>query len=180
MRLALAHALEHMSNGKKWMECCEHSISVMSSLGFTFITRSRTLSSKHLMYRQNDDCFPNPLSPRISKKKADPPIFSKNPVLKNNIIRFCKMNLNILSIDLVKEYLEHEEIPRLLNKHEEIQNNPNYTYQELLEHNGLKKINGSTICKWMIWLVHACDIRKKTYYVDAHENPETIEYRKTL
>ena len=57
------------------------------------------------------------------------------------------MNLNTLRIDLVKEHSEHEEIPRLLSEHKEIQNNPNHTYRELLAYDGLKKINGSTIFK---------------------------------
>lgn len=140
-----------MPLGKKWLECCEYSITVMKELGYDFIHRSRTMSSKHLTYRRNKECFPNPSSPRISKKANDPPIFNKNPNFKKNLIRFCKLNLNKLSVD-----------------------------KNLLEKNGLRKINASTIHKWMVRLGYSYDMRKKTYYVDAHEKPETVKYRKNF
>ena len=176
--ISLTEALKHMPLGKKWLECCEYSITVMKDLGYDFITRSRTISSKHLIYRRNKECFPNPSSPRISKKANDPAIFSKNPDLKKNLIRFCKINLNTLSVDLVKEFLEKEEMPKLLEEYKRMLNNENYTYRNLLQHNGLKKINASTINKWLLRLGYSYDMRKKTYYVDAHEKPETVEYRK--
>ena len=93
-----------MPSGKKWLECCEHSISAMSALGHDFINRSRTMSGRHLLHRRKKECFPNLSSPRISKKQKDPPMFCKNPNFKKNFMKFCKMNLNQLSFDLVKDF----------------------------------------------------------------------------
>jgi hypothetical protein len=55
---------------------------------------------------------------------------------------------------------------------------PEYTMYELLKENWLTKLSIPTIYQWMSLLRFKYESRKKCYYVDGHEKPETKAYRK--
>merc|ERR1719396_209139 len=69
--ISLTEALKKMPLGKKWLECCEYSITVMKELGYDFIHRSRTISSKQVLCK-----FCTSVDLLIPKKKS-PTILSK-------------------------------------------------------------------------------------------------------
>jgi hypothetical protein len=49
--------------------------------------------------------------------------------------------------------------------------------QSMYHDYGLKKICPSTIYKWLKLLGFRYEPRRKGYYLDGHEKPETISYR---
>jgi len=49
---------------------------------------------------------------------------------------------------------------------------------EFLGRYGLSSVSVSTACQWMKCLGFKFQVQKKCYYVDGHENPATVEYRK--
>jgi hypothetical protein len=50
--------------------------------------------------------------------------------------------------------------------------------EEILQEYRLTSINPSTVYRWLIKLGFRYETRRKGYYVDGHEKPGTIEYRK--
>ena len=52
--------------------------------------------------------------------------------------------------------------------------------EALLQENQLTKLSMTTVFRWMSRLGFKYETRRKTYYVDGHEKPETKKYRKTM
>ena len=57
-------------------------------------------------------------------------------------------------------------------------NDEDYDKEKLLKEYSLKKLTDTTVCNWMRQLGFKYEIRKKCYYVDNHDSPENLEYRK--
>ena len=75
------------------------------------------------------------------------------------------------------DFFHHTIIPELI-KEEKEETGEELTKQEILKQYGLTKLCLGTIYKWMNSFGFKYSVAKKTYYVDGHEKPETVAYRK--
>jgi hypothetical protein len=77
------------------------------------------------------------------------------------------------------EYLHDTIIPEMIKERENSDNKSKEDMtRELLQEYGLSSLSLGTVCRWMNRLGFKYDVRKKSYYVDGHERPGTIKYRK--
>ncbi len=176
--LALRYAVEDMPS-KTWLGCCSEAIdSIYRMDGVAHVKNKETVSRWHLAFRRNNEAFPNPHV--IGMKTSLPPLLDRNPEVKQSIMEYAKQNLNDLSAELIYSYLHEVALPALLNDRRAELVNPTLTMEQLLEENQLTKLSMTTVFRWMGRLGFKYETRRKTYYVDGHEKPETKKYRKTM
>jgi hypothetical protein len=176
--LALRYAVEDMPS-KTWLGCCSEAIdSIYRMDGVAHVKNKETVSRWHSAFRRNNEAFPNPHV--IGTKTSLPPLLDRNPELKQNIIEYAKQNLNDLSAEIIYSYLQEVALPELLKERRAELVNPRYTMTQLLKENQLTKLSMTTVFRWMGRLGFRYETRRKTYYVDGHEKPETKKYRKTM
>ncbi len=117
---------------------------------------------------------------RIPEKHKLPMFLDLNRDEKEKLQQYAKEHLHELSIELMSEYI-HETVitvmvqERFAVKPEDEQYEA--TVQGMYHEHGLKKICPSTIYKWLKLLGFRYEPRRKGYYVDGHDRPETISYR---
>ena len=138
---------------------------------------SRTLMQWFRDFRYNQEKFPN-----IPKKRSMlvrlPPFFDLNPNLKDKFLQYAKENISILSPNLMMQYVTDELIPLLVEQEKKELDDEEITKEEVMKSYRLKTICIRTICNWMDKLGFKFSVRKKTYYVDGHERPDNVQYRK--
>ena len=142
----------------------------------TFIIHSkRILLNWFREYREND-LFPN-FIPIVNKEKL-PPLLNANPELVTGLLRFCRTNINTLSVELVQNFLHSKALPELASIiQNEQETRSEYSIKTLLNDFGLKSLCIQTIQNWMAKLGFRYEQRKKTYYVDSHETESNVKYR---
>ena len=128
-------------------------------------------------FRRNRESFVN-VAKRRSQNRTLPPFLDNNPDARQKIIEFARENIAKLSGELLYQYIHNEILPDLLQRRREETRNQNMTLDDLLKENHLKYLTLATVYGWMRALNFKYEVRKKTYYVDGHERPETVEYRK--
>jgi hypothetical protein len=167
---------------KTWLECCNDAMATVNRIdGVDHIKNKETLSRWHLVFRRNDESFPNPHVHSIDGQKTSlPPLLDRNPDLARSIINYAKQNLNELSAELLYSYIHEIALPALLDERRAELADETYTMGQLLLENQLTKVSIPTIFRWMRRLGFKYEIRRKCYYVDGHEKPETKKYRKTM
>ena len=91
-----------------------------------------------------------------------------------------KEHLDELSGEYFLSYLQDTALPALLQerKVELGDDGDEFTMKDLLAENGLSELCTSTVYNYMHRLGYTYANRKKGYYVDSHEKPETKAYRK--
>ena len=173
LTLALQLALEQM-NGWTWTMCCEAAIKVATRMGVS-ITRNADTVKKWYHHFQSKRKFIVPT----------PPLLELNPDICSAIKRYACSNLNILTIELLAEYIHHTIIPEMARKEMAEQNGNNQTVlsqkeveKAILRRYGLTSLCPSTVYKWMKLLGFKYEPQRKGYYVDGHEKPATVAYRK--
>ena len=140
----------------------------------SIIQRRRTLYNCFRTFRDND-CFPNPNS---HMAKSLPPLLNANPDLVEDIMRFCRVNLDTLSSESLHHFLLTEGLPNIAKTIQEEQNLENSISVETLMHSfGLKKLHLITVQRWMKKLGFQYQPLRKSYYVDNHESEENVRYR---
>jgi hypothetical protein len=178
----LRYALEDMPD-KTWMECCKDAVASVNRVdGVKHIKNEQTVSRWHLAFRRNNEAFPNPhVHSKDGKKTSLPPLLDRNPELARSIIQYAKHNLNELSAELLYSYLHEIALPVLLDERRAELADESYTMKQLLQENQLTKVSMATIFRWMRRLPgFKYEVRRKCYYVDGHEKPETKKYRKEM
>lgn len=178
--IALRFALQHM-NEWTWLDCCNAAVKAWNNLtGDDSIVNGETVQRWHHVLRNTgNDCFPNPGKARRTRSANHlPPLLEANPDLTQSLVSFCKENLSQLSAELVASYLHDTALPSLLKTRQSELNQPDFSIEDLLKENRLTKVDVSTIYRWLDRLGFKYEVRKKTYYVDTHENKETTMYRK--
>jgi hypothetical protein len=100
-----------------------------------------------------------------------------------SIQQYARENLHKLSIEFLSEYLHDVILPKMVKESYALEPNSEGYEQSLLEL--LKKYNltcrsTSMIARWMEKLGFKYEQQKKGYYIDGHEKPATIEYRKAF
>ena len=140
------------------------------------ITSAKTLLLWFRAYR-NNDTFLN-ISRLKPKTTQLPVLLATNPDVCDEILQFCRKNLSTLTIELVQDHLHSVVIPNLLSKLKTERSNSEYSIEDLYSEFQLKSISLSTTHRWLRILGFKYERRKKSYYVDTHEKPENVRYRK--
>ena len=120
--------------------------------------------------------FPNPTKLEYGKHRI-PKLLDDHPDLYEGLMSYCSTNLSHLSAESIHAYLFDKGLPEIVKKIEK-ERSCAYTIQMLLLESGLKKVCIQTINNWMQLLGFKYEPRKKCYYVDNHEKPENVIYRK--
>jgi hypothetical protein len=112
-----------------------------------------------------------------------PPFLAENKEICTSLQQYARENLSELSVELICEYLHETVIPKMVKDTTGIEKKVNeqlYTEEakKILKEYGLTCIDPSTVYRWMQKLGFRYEPRRKGYYVDGHEKPATIEYRK--
>ena len=126
-------------------------------------------------FRQNRESFPN-IPRRCSASEKYPPFLDSNPDMRAKIVEFSRLNIKHLSGELLFQYIHNELLPALLETRREETGVQEMTLDDVFKENRLRKLSLPTVYNWMQALHFKYSPRKKTYYVDGHENPETVEY----
>ena len=106
-----------------------------------------------------------------------PPFLDNNPDVKEAIIIYCNNNLINLTASEVQEFIISKCLPQLVQTRKEETNDNSITIDTILKENGLKSITVRAVSGWMNILGFRYCERKKSYYCDSHEKPETVAYR---
>jgi len=168
-----------------WKDCCNYSIEVMDDIGIHLYANHRTLARWHRRLALHpDDAFSDAPSPKSLLSR----FFLDNPDAMDAFKKFGTANLQTLSIEKMHEYVHEHLIPTLIGNLEQgdddNENEPQQlttisqeTKDAFLETYGLSKVTMSTILRWMHAVGFRYKSRQKHYFVDGHEEPETIAYR---
>ena len=182
--IALRVALRKMGQGAggvTWLECCQQAMHTVNEFNnTTYIKFHRTIQQWHLIYRRNYECFPNPNTHKKDGKATLPRLLEENPDLKDAIVYFARDHLHELSASLLFHFLHEEALPALVEKKREELDNQQYSKDDLLVDHQLGKLTLRTVYKWMERLGFRYQPRMKCYYVDGHEKPEVIVYRRNF
>ena len=157
-----AHLVEFLPNDKK---CKSNYIVRKGSV--------RSVFDWFRYYRNNNDTLAN----LVVQKTSIPPILDYNPDLHQNVLSFCRHNINNLSIESLQHHLYTNALPALAESIKKEQQLETFELSHLLEQYGLKNLSLPTVQRWMKKLGFKYEMRKKTYYVDSHDSNENIEYR---
>ena len=174
---ALKYAVVNMPS-QTWKDCCCFAIDTLAQIGHTEIKHWETIRLWHRHFRMNRECFTNPAIQRRYRTQFLPPLLHRNPELKDGILSYARQNIDRLTAELICHYLYTKGMPVLLEQCKKERGDPGLSMHDLLQEHGLTKICVSTVYKWLKQLGFRFEARKKCYYVDGHERPETIAYRK--
>ncbi len=98
--------------------------------------------------------------------------------------QYAREHLLELSVELICEYLDETVLPKIVKERTGIEKGAFVSEKYEIElDNFLRKyrlisINPSMVYRWLIKLGFRYETRRRGYYVDGHEEPRTIEYRK--
>jgi len=110
-----------------------------------------------------------------------PPFLQQNQDITIALKEFGREHLHELSVELFLVHIHNVILPKLV-KDTTNADPTDEQYKsdvlELLGRYGLSSVSVSTACRWMKCLGFKFQVRKKCYYVDGHEKPATVEYRK--
>ena len=140
------------------------------------ITHPKTLMKWFRLFRESDS-FPNTSKLRSAKSKM-PLFLSSNPEVSESILSFCKTNISTLSIESVLDHIHEHVIQNLVKTIQEQRDDKSYNKALLFKEFRLKKLTLMTVCNWMHLFGLKYEDRRKSYYVDNHEKPENIKYRR--
>jgi len=126
-------------------------------------------------YRSNNGYFTNhPL--RLSRINQWPPIFNYHPDIIMKFITFGKCNLDVpLTAESMHHYMMNELVPEVVSK---VREEVDLTQRQILKLYKLLKLCIGTIYNWMGLVGFKQNVRRKAYYVDEHEHPYNVLYRK--
>ena len=175
--VALSHAMKDMPN-RTWKQCCKDAINTLSNVGVDYIKNPETVRLWHQEFRNGSNKYNNPAKHRRDGRPPLPRLLYYNQDLKEALQSFCKSNLNELSAEMLLSYLHSTALPALLDHRRKELEDPGYTTQQLLRDHGLTKLCTATVYRWLERLGFKYEPRRKCYYVDNHEKPETKFYRK--
>ena len=172
--MSLNNAARYM-NGKTWMQCCKMALDTGKEIGLTTIDNPRTIMRWHSQFKKERKlCLPF-----LPNKMKLPPFLLHNHDVVIKINQYSKENIHRLSAQLILEYLHDTIIPEMIKERDNHDNKSQEEMtRELLQEYGLSSLTVGTVCRWMNRLGFKYDVRKKSYYVDGHERPGTIKYRK--
>ena len=162
LNLSYQIALRNM-NTVTWEVCCQLACDHLNKIGITAATNGKIIMAWNRSFRRNEK-LPQPLS----GKQAKPLFFLTFPEAEENFHKYCVTNLEDLSVEMVRDYLNDKIIQDLFKK----KDNQQYTVENLL----LDKMiyappSTITIWRWMKRLGYLYTSRTKSFYVDGHAHP---------
>ena len=128
-------------------------------------------------FRDNGESFIN-APHRSSLIDKSPAIFQLNTDLKEKFISHARANIYGLTAEVMYDYLHNTLISELIEE-EKAETGEIISKEKLLKQYSLTKLSMDTIYSWMGSFGFKYSPSRKTYYVDGHEKPETVAYRKT-
>jgi hypothetical protein len=117
---------------------------------------------------------------RIAEKHKLPMFLDLNRDMKGKNQQYSKEHLHELLIEIISEYIHDTVIPIMAQERYGMKPEVDCyesAVQDMCCEYGLKNICPSTVDKWLKLLAFRCELRRRSYYVDEHEKPETIRYR---
>ena len=156
LRTAYEIALDEIDKPEcNWRTCCQKAIDQ---------TKNCATKNPEILMRWNrsfrkQKIFPHPNRYAAIGKRQLPPALDDCPEFVNKIHLFCRENLNTLTVELL-----HEHIKNILPDIED-------TSCPAVERFKENPPSRATVDRWMNALEYTYGVRKKTYYVDNHENP---------
>jgi len=172
---ALSFAKDLMPS-QTWGDCCSKAMETAINFGFSGIKNSRTVQRWYQEFRAKRKIKAN----NLPGKHNLPPFLQQNKDICIKIQQYARENLPQLSVELILEYIHGTIIPEMLKQRGCLSDEEDYgrKRRELLAEYGLTKVSITTVYRWMVCLGFKYEIRRKGYYVDGHEKPATIEYRR--
>jgi DNA-binding transcriptional regulator YhcF (GntR family) len=178
LSVALGIALDDMPS-RTWRQCCNEAVQRVNKWEtHEHIKNGETLRIWHHDFRGSNECFRNPNVYKRNGKPPLPPMLERNPDFTRSVVRYAKTNLKELSAELLFNYLHEIALPALLLQRREELGDEAYETTDLLRENRLTKLTLETVYRWLDRLGFKYEARKKGYYVDNHEKPETVAYRR--
>jgi hypothetical protein len=178
LSVALEIALDDMPS-LTWRQCCNEAVERVNKWEtHEHIKNGETIRIWHHDFRASSECFRNPNVYKRNGKPPLPPMLERNPDFTRSIIRYAKTNLKELSAELLFNYLHTIALPALLLQRREEIADDTFEISDLLRENRLTKLTLETVYRWLDRLGFKYEARKKGYYVDNHEKPETVSYRR--
>jgi len=177
LALALTLAKEHM-NSWTWQKCCGEAVSLLSKCGINQTSNARTVMEWYRQFKTK-----RKFTLFIQKNKL-PPFLEQNQDITATIKQYCKEHLSELSVEFLLDYLHKIVIPTMVKdihgkgKDEMCEEEYAEVVRQVLKPYRLTCLSISTVSRWLNALGFKYEVRKKGYYVDGHEKPSTIEYRK--
>ena len=175
--LALTVAKNKMEVVKNWDMCCEEALQQGNMIGLRSTKNSRTIRNWYQDFRKERKVKVN----LLPGKHNLPPFLQQNQDITIALKEFGREHLHELSVELFLVHIHNVILPKLVKE----TTNADPTDEkyksdvlELLGRYGLSSVSVSTACRWMKCLGFKFQVRKKCYYVDGHEKPATVEYRK--
>jgi len=176
---ALIIASTKMPLYQNWDKICQEAIDITKKYGVPQTKNSRTLRNWYMKFREKRKIQIN----QASAKDNLPPFLMENKEICTSLQQYAREHLSELSVELICEYLHGTVIPKMVKETSGVEKSVNeqlYTEEakKILKQYGLTCIDPSTVYRWMQKLGFKYEPRRKGYYVDGHEKPATIEYRK--
>ena len=177
-----------------WSQCCDKAVEIMRECEGCEIKIDDENEYDKAIQRHNDanlwvasqtimqwfcnfclhgEKFPN-IPKYCSLQDRIPPIFDQNPNLKDKFISYAKENLVNLNPLLMYEYCTETLIPEFIAEERKANNDENQTRESILAKYRIKNLCMCTIYNWMEALGFKYSLRRKTYYVDGHEQPDNV------
>ena len=138
--------------------------------------KPRTIMKWFRYFRDNGESFIN-TPHRASLIEKTPALFQLNPDLKQRFISYAKTNITGLTAKVMYDFIHHTIVPELI-ENEKKETGESLTKKEILKCYSLTTLSMDTVYSWMRSFGFKYSPSKKTYYVDGHEKPETVKYRK--
>ena len=170
-----------MTTVQNWDSCCNEAIQQSKRMGIMSAMNSRTIRNWYQDFRVKRKfkmiC--------LYSKHNLPPFLQQNKDICQSMQQYGREHLHELSMELMCEYLHATILPKMVKEESGVVRENDKEHGEY--DNELRKILGtygltcicpSTIYRWMNILGFKYEQRKKGYYVDGHEKPATVEYRK--
>jgi hypothetical protein len=174
LTLALNNAKRFMPQ-KTWRECCAMALETAEDMGLSVSTWPRTVMKWYHQFKINRLLA----IPYVPDKHKLHPFLQHNNDVVIRIKEYARLNIHRLSAELIFAYLHDTIIPELVKERLNPDNKSTEEMtRELLHEYGLSTLSVGTVCRWMNRLGFKYCVRKKSYYVDGHERPGTVTYRK--
>jgi len=174
LSMSLNNAANYMP-AKNWRQCCEMALKMAQEIGITESGCPRTIMRWYHSFKQTRMLT---LPPLPDKMKLHPFLLHNHDIVIK-IKQYSKENIHQLSAQLILDYLHSKIIPEMIKERPNPENKTTEDMtKELLEEYGLSVLSLGTVCRWMNRLGFKYDVRRKNFYVDGHERPGTIKYRK--
>ena len=197
--ISLKIALEylHMPDWT-WLKCCQKAIEKVNELEgndedeegnenvevyrqTNCVVSGRTIQHWHLEYRKGDESFKNVTASRMDIDST-PSLFDCYPELKDQMLSYCKQNIENLTTETLYCWFHDIALPNLIaDRKKEMMdiggNNEEVDMGTILKEHGMTTLCQKTVLNWMTSMGFKYSPLKKSYYVDGHERPEVVCHR---